>query len=131
MPRLRVLLFTVACVFGAVLGTAGASYADSAPDCGAHPTAHALSAGGTGQRAVTGSACAQRLGATATAATPIEPGAPLVATAIRHVPRPGEPASPDGLDPAADKAMVLLIGWSMLALLGGSVIAGSGLRPRE
>ena len=30
MPRLRVLLFTVACVFGAVLGTAGASYAGQA-----------------------------------------------------------------------------------------------------
>ena len=128
MPRLRVLLCTVACVFGAVLGTAGASYADFVPDCGAGPTAPALPAGGTGQRGVTGSACAQWLGPTATATTPTEPGAPLVATAVRHVPRPGEPASPGGLDPAADKAMVLLIGWAMLTLLGGSVIAGMRLR---
>jgi hypothetical protein len=114
VPRLRVLLCTVACIFGAVLGTAGASYTDSAPDCGAHPTAQAPPA------------CAQRLGATATATepgAPGAPGAPLVATAVRHVPRPGEPASPGALDPAADKAMVLLIGWAMLALLGGSVIA--------
>jgi hypothetical protein len=121
VPRLRALFFTLACVLGATLGTAGASYAGALAECVSDPvqSVRPLPAGGV---TLVEPACQARLGATAS--TPVEPGSPVIATAVRHVPRPGEPASLGGPDPATDKAMALVIGWMVLVLLAGGVCAG-------
>lgn len=137
MPRLRALFFTLTCVVGAVLGTAGATYADTLADCIGHPVHAALLVplGGEvtadSQRLSSAEvACEQRLGAASARAIPIKPGAPLISTAVRHVPKPGEPSSPGVLHPATDKAMALLVGWIMLALIAGGLCAGRpGRRP--
>jgi hypothetical protein len=65
--------------------------------------------------------------------TPVDPqsaasghhGRPITATAVMHVPTPEQPASEGQMAPLTDKAMVLLVGWVMLVLLGGGVCAGS------
>ncbi|WP_156934817.1 hypothetical protein [Pseudonocardia spinosispora] len=132
---------------GAVLGTAGATYADTLADCIGHPVHAALLVplGGEASRDLATEvaadvvadsprlssaemACEQRLGAASVQATPIKPGAPLISTAVRHVPKPGEPSSPGVLHPATDKAMALLIGWIMLALIAGGLCAGRPAR---
>jgi hypothetical protein len=43
-------------------------------------------------------------------------------TATRHVPTPEEAALTGALHPATDRVMALLIGWILLALLGGGLL---------
>ena len=74
----------------------------------------------------------QRIQLTA-AGPPPGPHVGFVATATRHV-GPGEPPLAGDPDPVTDRAMVLVIGWTMLVLLGGGLLAGrsrgaQGTRP--
>ncbi|HEY2205001.1 MAG TPA: hypothetical protein VGH99_11080, partial [Pseudonocardia sp.] len=52
----------------------------------------------------------------------------FTATATRHIPPGGRHPAPGQPDPDADRAMVLLVGWTMLVLVGGGLCAG---RPRS
>lgn len=193
MRRLRALFFTLACVVGAVLGTAGATYAESTARCptqlsrlaceehlgptaatpaGSDPetpaqpasvtassdpstdpaSADAPSAGPDTSSARAGSVIPAYPGAGSGADVPADPNAPaysaagsssglvtaggptgapapMRATAVLHVPTPEQPASPGQMDPITDKAVVLLVGWVMLVMLGGGVCVGRRAEP--
>jgi hypothetical protein len=159
--QLRALIFTVACVVGAVLGTAGATYAGqhgtervvaAAPAPGVdqgvpvasatQPDASAASPAGPGEPADGPDASADRpryaetggaysgsvMAGTGYVASAPPEHRPIIATAVRHVPSMGELGPVGGPDPIANKAMVLLVGWVMLVLLGGGVLAGRRTR---
>jgi len=54
---------------------------------------------------------------------PSGPPAEFVATATRHIDAGQRPPLSAG-DPVTDRAMVLVVGWTMLVLLGGGLLAG-------
>jgi hypothetical protein len=54
---------------------------------------------------------------------PLGPPADFVATATRHIDPSERPALSAG-DRDTDRAMVLVVGWTMLVLLGGGFLAG-------
>ncbi len=49
---------------------------------------------------------------------------PRTSIATRHIPDRTDAAEAGSLHPATDRAMALLIGWALLALLGGGLFAG-------
>ncbi|HTF54625.1 MAG TPA: hypothetical protein VK735_44895 [Pseudonocardia sp.] len=136
MPRVRGLVVALACAVGAVLGLSSATLADATlAACGGmaagrsgqagpavRPVDHADSPGG--RHLLIGAVCDQR-----DEAAPRRPGAPFVATATRHVPSSTRALPPGVENPVTDRAMALLIGWAMLALVGGGLFAGR--RPRR
>jgi hypothetical protein len=166
--RVRALIFTVACAFGAVLFSAGATVSDASDLCATTAAARAgceEHLGTVVTRTTTGEPVAgaavvagdsSHTDASAVAAGSSEPGAgtegvppvgvspavpetaafghhgrTITATAVMHVPTPGQPASDGQMEPLTDKAMVLLIGWVMLVLLGGGICAGSTQTPNR
>jgi hypothetical protein len=135
VPRVRGLVVALACAVGAVLGLSSATLADAtlaacggtAAERSAHPgpavrpVDHADSPGG--RYLFIAAVCDQR-----NEAAPERPGAPFVATATRHLPSSTR-ALPAGVEnPVTDRAMALLIGWAMLALVGGGLFAGRRAR---
>ena len=131
MPRVRGLVVALACAVGAVLGLSSATLADATlAACGGtaaqrsgqagpavRPVDHADSP--AGRHLLIGAVCDQR-----DEAAPGRPGAPFVATATRHLPSSTRALPPGVENPVTDRAMALLIGWAMLALVGGGLFAG-------
>lgn len=163
MRRLRALIFTVTCVFGTVLASAGATGSDRSDFCAATavdragceehlgavvtrmPTEASVSGGprvvAAGGPDRTDAGTVQATGSESGGGPRVVPpaevspvvaeteairqhGRTITATAVMHVPTPEQPASEGQMAPLTDKAMVLLIGWVMLVLLGGGVCAG-------
>jgi hypothetical protein len=58
-----------------------------------------------------------------TAPDQTQPSVPRVSTATRHVRSPEEAALSGELHPATDRVMALLVGWVLLASLGGGLLA--------
>jgi hypothetical protein len=52
------------------------------------------------------------------------PDAPFVAIATRHAPTSTKDLPPGVENPVTDRALALLVGWTMLALIGGGLFAG-------
>jgi len=136
VPRVRGLVVALACAVGAVLGLSSATLADAtlaacggtAAERSAHPgpavrpVDHAEA---PGQRhLLIGAVCDRR-----DEVAPEGPGAPFVATATRHLPSSARALPPGVANPVTDRAMALLVGWAMLALVGGGLFAGR--RPRR
>jgi hypothetical protein len=123
VPRLRALVIMFACVVGALLGLSTFGMTEVASQCGgfAEPGAGEPESGSWPTEF-----CEERLGSAAVA-----PGAPgasatalLPSTATRHVPTGAEPGGRRGPNPVTDRAMAMLIGWMLLALIGGGFCAG-------
>lgn len=53
----------------------------------------------------------------------IDAAVPRTSTATRHVRSPGQAAETGELHPATDRVMILLVGWVLLASLGGGLLA--------
>ena len=120
MLRFRALFLTLACVVAAVLGTAGATRSEPPSHTVRQVEAAALDpANSAAAPAIPDPTPGERVSGSA----PTARHAHFEATAVRHVATPTQPASDDSMDPMIDKSMVLLIGWAMLMLLGGSAIA--------
>ena len=137
MPRLRVLFLLLACAVGVVLGMGTFALTEvAATRCGLG----GIISGSLGSD-TSGARCEERpnpavsapamtTGPAITAEPAIStdgaasrPKVPLPSTATRHVPGPGEPPR-TGPDPATDRAMALVVGWAVLALVGGGLLAG-------
>lgn len=52
-----------------------------------------------------------------------QPQVPGISTATRHVRSPEEAAVSGDMHPATDRVMALLVGWVLLASLGGGLLA--------
>ena len=120
MRQLRALFFTLACVVGAVL----VMILPPSPTAVSPAAAPAVA-----EPAVAEPSEGVPVAAGTTAMGPMMHEVPMEATAVRHVPTAAEPASDDSMDPMIDKAMILLIGWVMLMLLGGAVFAAPHRQP--
>jgi hypothetical protein len=118
--QLRALFFTLACVVGAVL----VMILPPSPTAVSPAAAPAVA-----EPAVAEPSEGVPVAAGTTAMGPMMHEVPMEATAVRHVPTAAEPASDDSMDPMIDKAMILLIGWVMLMLLGGAVFAAPHRQP--
>jgi hypothetical protein len=59
----------------------------------------------------------------------VPPGSAFVAIATRHAPTSTKDLPPGVENPVTDRALALLVGWTMLALIGGGLFAGR--RSRE
>ena len=130
MRQLRALFFTLACVVGAVL----VMLLPPSPTAVSPAAAPAVAEPAVAEPAVTEPAGPESSEGVPVAAGTTEMGpmmheVPMEATAVRHVPTAAEPASDDSMDPMIDKAMILLIGWVMLMLLGGAVFAAPHRQP--
>jgi hypothetical protein len=143
VPRVRGLVVAFACAVGAVLGLGSANLADATlAACGGvaaertyqpdqvssivRPGAFTVEHGTLptiGHRLL-GVACDQH-----EERASVPPGKPFVATATRHLPLSGRALPPGVENPVTDRAMALVIGWAMLALVGGGLFVGR--RPRR
>jgi hypothetical protein len=146
VPRVRGLVVAFACAVGAVLGLGSANLADATlAACGGLSAQRTVSAGqlresdqvvrsgvatdesdatpAIGHRLM-GVVCDQR-----EAPASVPPGKPFVATATRHLPASPRALPPGVENPVTDRAMALVIGWAMLALIGGGLFVGR--RPRR
>jgi hypothetical protein len=113
VPGVRGLVVALACAVGALLGLSGATLADATlAACGGER------AGPVGVR-LSGVVCDQREDQSPAHRTP-----PLVAIATRHAVALPRPLPPGVENPVTDRALALLIGWTMLALIGGGLFAG-------
>lgn len=141
----------VACAVGAVLGLSGANLAGATlAACGAGPADQA-EVSPVGVR-LGGMVCDQRERAPIPAnAAPTDgrapadgmapagamapglaaPGAPFVAIATRHAPTSTKDLPPGVENPVTDRALALVVGWTMLALIGGGLFAGRRPRARR
>lgn len=143
MPRVRGLVVALACAVGAVLGLSSANLADATlAACGdvaadrtpqPGPASSIVQSGAVTVEQGTLPALKQRLLGVACdqhdERASVPPGKPFVATATRHLPI-SERALPPGVEnPVTDRAMALVIGWAMLALVGGGLFVGR--RPRR
>jgi len=149
VPRVRGLVVAMACAIGAVLGLSSATLADATlAACGGMAAERSSQAerssldGRSGQvrtgvytvdhtrlpsvgHQLMGVVCDQRV-----AAAPERPGTPFVATATRHQPASSRELPPGVENPVTDRAMALLVGWAMLALVGGGLFASRRSRRR-
>ncbi|HEX4359291.1 MAG TPA: hypothetical protein VH141_17300 [Pseudonocardia sp.] len=143
---MRGLVVAFACAVGAVLGLGSANLADATlAACGGLSAQRTVASGqlresdqvvrsgvttdesdatpAIGHRLM-GVVCDQR-----EEPASVPPGKPFVATATRHLPASPRALPPGVENPVTDRAMALVIGWAMLALIGGGLFVGR--RPRR
>lgn len=118
------MVVTLACVVAGILGLTGAALVDGEPSEQA-VVAPAVIAPGTGNSAP--------LWGDAASGNGQDPGPAHTSFATRHVPTQAESELTGALHPATDRVMTLMIGWMMLAILGGGLLAGGArtVRPRR
>jgi hypothetical protein len=143
VPRVRGLVVACACAVGAVLGLSSANLADATlAVCGGVAAERTAQSGQASsivspgaftveqgtlpaiKNRLLGVACDQH-----EERASVPPGKPFVATATRHLPLSGRALPPGVENPVTDRAMALVIGWAMLALVGGGLFVGR--RPRR
>jgi len=119
---IRVVAVTLACIVAGILGLTGAALVDG------QPSEQALVAPAVIAPGVEGS-----MPARGDAATGNEQSADPAHTsfATRHVPTQAESELTGALHPATDRVMTLMIGWMLLAILGGGLLAGGAKAPRN
>ena len=146
MPRVRGLVVAFACAVGAVLGLGSANLADATlAACGGLAAERTISSdqlresdqvvrsGAATDESGTSPAIGHRLMGVVCdqrdEPASLPPGKPFVATATRHLPASARALPPGVENPVTDRAMALVIGWAMLALIGGGLFVGR--RPRR
>lgn len=127
MRGIRVVAVTLACIVAGILGLTGAALVDGEPSEQAlvAPAVIAPGLGGTtGSTPVWGDAAAGNEKSS-------DPNLAHTSFATRHVPTQAESELTGALHPATDRVMTLIIGWMLLAILGGGVLAGGARAPRS
>ena len=148
MPRARGLVVAVACAVGAVLGLSGATLADATlAACGTAPAARpdgVAQPGAVAREVDAGQPVSPERTVLVVEPAPRPVGRPLLglvcasrpeaaaapakhrftATATRHLPASAGPLPPGVDNPVTDRVLALVIGWAMLALVGGGLFAG-------
>ncbi len=122
MRGIRVVAVTLACIVAGILGLTGAALVDGEPSEQAVVSPAVIAPGVDGSAPVWGDAAAGN-------AHPDSSVAPT-SFATRHVPTQAESELTGALHPATDRVMTLMIGWMLLAILGGGLLAGGARAPR-
>jgi len=114
---------TLACIVAGILGLTGAALVDGQPSEQALVAPAMIAPGAETAAPMWGDA-----------ATGNEQSADSLAHtsfATRHVPTQAEAELTGALHPATDRVMTLMIGWMLLAILGGGILAGGARAPRR
>lgn len=123
MRGIRVVAVTLACIVAGILGLTGAALVDGEPWEQAVVQPAVIAPGAEGSAPVWGGAAASNEQSADSSMAP-------TSFATRHVPTQAESAMTGALHPATDRVMTLMIGWMLLAVLGGGVLAGRAKAPR-
>lgn len=123
MRGIRVVAVTLACIVAGILGLTGAALVDG------QPSEQALVAPAVIAPGVEGSTSAWGDAATGNEQS-ADPDMAHTSFATRHVPTQAESELTGALHPATDRVMTLMIGWMLLAILGGGLLAGGAKAPR-
>ena len=113
---------TLACIVAGILGLTGVALVDGEPSEQAVVQPAVIAPGVEGSTTpVWGDTASQKERDSSVAPTSF---------ATRHVPTQAEAELTGALHPATDRVMTLMIGWMLLAILGGGVLAGGARAPR-
>jgi hypothetical protein len=115
---------TLACIVAGILGMTGVALVDGQPSEQALVTPAVIAPGVEDSVPVWGDAAAGNEQST-------DPSTAHTSFATRHVPTQAESELTGALHPATDRVMTLMIGWMLLAILGGGVLAGGARAPRR
>ena len=121
MRGIRVVAVTLACIVAGILGLTGVALVDGEPSEQALVAPAVIAPGAENSTPVWGDAAAGNEQADASLAH--------TSFATRHVPTQAESELTGALHPATDRVMTLMIGWMLLAILGGGVLAGGARAP--
>ena len=121
MRGIRVVAVTLACIVAGILGLMGVALVDGEPSEQAVVQPAVIAPGVEGSAPVWGDAASGNEQDSSTAHTSF---------ATRHVPTQAESERTGALHPATDRVMTLMIGWMLLAILGGGLLAGGAGAPR-
>lgn len=124
MRGIRGVAVTLACIVAGILGLTGAALVDGEPSEQAVVAPAVIAPGAENSAPVWGDAAS---------GNEHDPGMAHTSFATRHVPTQAEAELTGALHPATDRVMTLMIGWMLLAILGGGLLAGGAKtsRPRR
>jgi hypothetical protein len=112
---------TLACIVAGILGLTGVALVDGEPSEQAVVQPAVIAPGVETSTPVWGDAASGNEQDSSLAHTSF---------ATRHVPTQAESEITGALHPATDRVMTLMIGWMLLAILGGGLLAGGARAPR-
>jgi hypothetical protein len=113
---------TLACIVAGILGLTGAALVDGEPSEQAVVAPAVITPGAENSAPVWGDAAS---------GNEHDPSVAHTSFATRHVPTQAESEATGALHPATDRVMTLMIGWMLLAILGGGLLAGGAWSPRS